>query len=406
MAAGMDHTILLLDDGTAVAFGNNWNGQCDIPRLPAGASYIQAAAGCRHSVLLRNDGTVVACGDNQWGQCDIPQRAENDGETYTQVAAGDLCTILLSSDGMAFYIGIEGPWLVDFVHPNGHSINIVDMTAGAPNPNPPDHSRHGFVGDDGSVLSCTGNTLEDDWLCPAPGTKFLKVATSPSGLEGPSMICLRSDGRVVAQGYNRFGHLTIPAVEDGCAYIEVSTSGVHSVLLRSDGQAVACGYNRDGQCDVPDLAEGLRYVHVAAGGSHTVFWRSDGTAVAVGDNNRGQCNLQPLLSNTRPPSFQPDLIVQVTMYMWDEEAVTAAVEVHTMGAVLIYRWLVRYRLLIAGLELGATTFRASVAQHVRPQGRRMFVVLPDGSRLDRDWTWVQVLSQFEPTRPWFDSLRS
>ena len=42
----------------------------------------QISAGWRHTVLLRNDGTAVACGENGVRQCDIPTLA--DGMSYTQ----------------------------------------------------------------------------------------------------------------------------------------------------------------------------------------------------------------------------------------------------------------------------------------------------------------------------------
>ena len=62
----------------------------------------------------------------------------------------------------------------------------------------------------------------------------------------------------------------------------------HTVLLRSDGQAVACGSNSDGQCSMPLLDEGTSYSQVSAGWYHTVLLRSDGQAVACGSNSNGQ----------------------------------------------------------------------------------------------------------------------
>ena len=60
----------LVNDGTAVAFGNNAYGTCDVPAQPHGRRYIGAAAGAFHTVLLRDDGEVVAFGRNNDGQCD------------------------------------------------------------------------------------------------------------------------------------------------------------------------------------------------------------------------------------------------------------------------------------------------------------------------------------------------
>jgi alpha-tubulin suppressor-like RCC1 family protein len=60
------------------------------------------------------------------------------------------------------------------------------------------------------------------------------------------------------------------------------------VRLKSDGTVVAVGYNDDGQCAVGGWT-GI--VQVAAGGGHTVGVKSDGTVVAVGNNDYGQCNV-------------------------------------------------------------------------------------------------------------------
>ena len=70
--AGNHHSLLLRDDGQAVAFGRNSGQQCNIPALPAGVCYVACAAGNWHSVLLRDDGQAVAFGSNGNQQCNIP----------------------------------------------------------------------------------------------------------------------------------------------------------------------------------------------------------------------------------------------------------------------------------------------------------------------------------------------
>ena len=69
-AAGAAHAVLIRDDGAAVAFGENDDGQCDVPALPAGRRYMAAAAGKAHTLLVRDDGAAVAFGFNDSGQCD------------------------------------------------------------------------------------------------------------------------------------------------------------------------------------------------------------------------------------------------------------------------------------------------------------------------------------------------
>ena len=55
--------MLVQSDGNVVAKGMNQHGQCSIPPLEEGMSYAQASAGGFHTVLLRQDGNAVACGD-------------------------------------------------------------------------------------------------------------------------------------------------------------------------------------------------------------------------------------------------------------------------------------------------------------------------------------------------------
>jgi formylglycine-generating enzyme required for sulfatase activity len=79
-------------------------------------------------------------------------------------------------------------------------------------------------------------------------------------------VAMKSDGTVVAWGYNIFGQTSVPA---GLSGVTAIAAGVfHTVALKSDGSVVAWGYNTDGQTTVP---AGLRRVTaIAAGGYHTV----------------------------------------------------------------------------------------------------------------------------------------
>ena len=54
--------MLLRSNGTAVACGCNWDGQCRIPSLPEGVIHTQISAGNAQTVLLRSDDTAIGCG--------------------------------------------------------------------------------------------------------------------------------------------------------------------------------------------------------------------------------------------------------------------------------------------------------------------------------------------------------
>ena len=103
VSAGTYHTVLLKNNGTAVACGNNRFGQCDIPMLDGCLTYTQIAAGGYHTVLLKSNGTAVACGSNDVSQCDIP--ALVGGLTYAAILAGLDQTVLIKSNGDAVACG-------------------------------------------------------------------------------------------------------------------------------------------------------------------------------------------------------------------------------------------------------------------------------------------------------------
>ena len=63
----------------------------------------------------------------------------------------------------------------------------------------------------------------------------------------------------------------------------------HSLALRSDGTVVAWGYNMYGQCNI---STGLKNVQaITAGGARSIALKTDGTLVAWGHNQFGQCNI-------------------------------------------------------------------------------------------------------------------
>ena len=103
VSAGGGHTVLLRNDGQAVAFGWNEYRRCNVPPLDQGITYTQVSAGSQHTVLLRSDGQAVAFGCRAFGRCSIPPLDK--GISYTQVSAGGCHTVLLRSDGEAVACG-------------------------------------------------------------------------------------------------------------------------------------------------------------------------------------------------------------------------------------------------------------------------------------------------------------
>jgi len=68
VAAGGEYTVGLKSDGTVVAVGDNYYGECDVGGW---MDITQVAAGDRYTVGVKDDGTVVAVGYNDCGQCSV-----------------------------------------------------------------------------------------------------------------------------------------------------------------------------------------------------------------------------------------------------------------------------------------------------------------------------------------------
>jgi hypothetical protein len=96
-------------------------------------------------------------------------------------------------------------------------------------------------------------------------------------------LALKSDGTVVAWGYNSGGWTNVPANLSGVTAI--SAGGSHSLALKADGTVVAWGYNSCGQINVPANLSGV--AAIAAGAWHSLALKADGTVVTWGTDGGG-----------------------------------------------------------------------------------------------------------------------
>ena len=97
IAGGQNHTAARRSDGAVVAWGRNYEGQCNVPTLPPGLTYVEIAGGSGHTVARLSDGTAVAWGWNYQGECNVPTLPP--GLTYVEIAGGSLHTVARRSDG-------------------------------------------------------------------------------------------------------------------------------------------------------------------------------------------------------------------------------------------------------------------------------------------------------------------
>lgn len=96
-AAGAWHTVVLQQSGHVDAVGSNDRGQCDVQSWN---DVTAIAAGLWHTVALKNDGTVLATGDNTYGQCDV-----QDWTDIIAIDCGACTTVGLRKDGTVVFAG-------------------------------------------------------------------------------------------------------------------------------------------------------------------------------------------------------------------------------------------------------------------------------------------------------------
>jgi hypothetical protein len=121
VAAGYDHHLALLAEGTVVAWGTDDYGQADVPAGLTGV--VGIAGGEFHSVALKGDGTLVAWGRDDGGQCDVPPDLTN----AVAIAAGAGHTLALRADGTVVAWGSD--WYGQTNVPPGLT-NVVGIGAG------------------------------------------------------------------------------------------------------------------------------------------------------------------------------------------------------------------------------------------------------------------------------------
>ncbi len=245
IAAGARHSLVLRENGTVLAGGDNLSGQCN---TGSWSGIRMVAAGKYHSVGLKQDGTVLACGDNTEGQCNVSA-----WQDIVSVAAGAYTTVGLKRDGSVVACGknaeaVSGWREAESVSAGSYSIGALtrngSMLASHASALLPVDVKMFETAVCGAVSA--GILYDGSLICSwekAPAWTGLKsVALSETGIYAVTL-----SGEVKAQAYRSADSLNIN-VSSGA--LEIAASGTHALVLMNDGRVLAYGDNSYGQCGV------------------------------------------------------------------------------------------------------------------------------------------------------------
>ncbi len=218
------HFLALKADGSVVAWGANDYGQITgTPSSSAASAYpvtlggqvlsgvVSLASGNYHSVVAKSDGTVVVWGDNTQGQLNVPAGLSN----VVAVAAGSAHSLALTSGGtvVAWGQSINGQTNV----PSGLT-GVVAITAGA--------GQSFALKSDGTVVGWgydTGPGGQNE----VPATLTDVVAITAGFLH---CVAQKSDGSIVAWGSTSYGQISVPTTGLTCP-LSIVAGSHHTVAL-------------------------------------------------------------------------------------------------------------------------------------------------------------------------------
>lgn len=280
---GGGHSLAVKSDGTAWAWGANWQGQLgdgtsnesNVPVQVANLGGVKAVSGgADFSLALQADGTAWA-----WGYGWLGQLGDGNGTDSLLPVQVDPST------------GLTNATAISAGHDHGMALNS-DGTVWAWG-----SGWNGQLGDD------TGN----DSLVPVQALVSGITAIDAGAYHS---LALQSDGTVWAWGDNWYGQLgdgntlttsLFPVQVDqstGLTGVTAIAAGdYHNLALKTDGTVWAWGANGNGQLGdgnyidspVPVQVPGLTGVTaIAAGRDHSLALKSDGTVWAWGYNWNGQ----------------------------------------------------------------------------------------------------------------------
>ena len=354
VACGNNHTFILYNDGSLWACGDNYEGQLGLNNNTTQKTFTQVttninndvkyvACGATHTMIVKNDGSLWACGNNGSGQLGLnnttdkkifTQVTTNINNDVKQIACGSDYTFILKNDGSVWSCGGNryGQLGLGLAYDNSKNTftqvttninnDVKEVACGYYYLNAYYYDSVFILKNDGSVWAC-GDSSYGRLGLGDTGSKntFTQVTTNINNdvkqiaCGGAHTLILKNDGSVWSCGYNHAGqlgagnsdynnHTTFTKVITNVKYI--ACGGSSTFIIKNDGSLWACGSNGYGNLGLGDGDTRTAFTKVTTsinndvnqifcGGcehnDYTFIIKNDGSLWACGYNNYGQLGL-------------------------------------------------------------------------------------------------------------------
>lgn len=329
MVASSGHTLVLKNDGTVLAFGDDSFGQLGLGRAVQSATPVQAqgltgvaaiGTGWWHNLAVKSDGSVWAWGYNDSGglgdgtatPSNVPVAIQG-LSGVTAVTGGMNHSVALTSDGAVWTWGWNrygqlGNGTTVTAHNSRTFYRVTGVSRAIRVAAGDGHTV--ALQQDGTIVAWGKN---DSGQLGVGGTSNRSVATAVIGLTGVNEIAAGvshtlavAGGSVWAWGNNQSAQLgdgtttnrAVPVRVQGLTgVVAIAAGAAHGAALREDRSVWTWGNNQLGQLGdgtttsrlAPIQVPGLTGVRaIAAGAGHTVALTTDGSLWAWGSNESGE----------------------------------------------------------------------------------------------------------------------
>ena len=294
---GFNHTFILENDGTLWSTGYNNCGQLGLGDTTDRNTFTQITTnaddikeiycGLDHTIILKNDGTLWGCGNNQFGQLGLGDTTNR--STFTQITTntdnikeiycGFYHTLILKNDNTLWGCGYNYYSNLGL----GDTTNRNTFTQITTNT---DDIKEVYYGGHHTFILKNDNTL---WGCGynyygqlglgdnTNRTTFTQVTTNADNIKeiycgGYNTFVLKNDGTLWGCGRNELGQLGLGNTAHRYTFTQITTNaddikkiyrgGDHTFILKNDNTLWGCGYNKIGQLGLGDNTNRTTFTQV------------------------------------------------------------------------------------------------------------------------------------------------